>query len=159
MFGRKKQSGSDSTKISTAQPHNKKRILIITGITATVVVLLLLAIVQFTSLFRPSSRAVAEKTSNKFLTNIQKKQTHAAYEQFSTKAKALTSQKDFEALVGSPSSLKKVESKTIDKDASSQSQTVEYDVTDASGEKYRLILTVVQENGEWKILNFTKSFQ
>lgn len=129
----------------------KKKLYVILGSIAGVIILLVLLVNTATS--------APVAVSNDLVTDIQTKNSAAAYSLFSSAAKQVVSQEKLTAAVdqigpilsGKPD----MKSKEIKGETGSAATAkVVYDIKGTDGATYVFTVNLVKENSDWKILNF-----
>lgn len=143
-----------------SQPPKKKKMAlwlkvligVITGIILFVVVIIILV-------FSATSGAV--KVSDEFMNDMLANQGSSAYQMFSSEAKQTVTESDFNAIVSRMSSVLDETATQTSREintntGSDPTAKVEYEVKGSDG-TYTITINLVQENDEWKILNFDSS--
>lgn len=129
----------------------KKKLTVIVGSFIGVLIVLVIIVSAATS--------APVKVSNDLVTDIQTKNSVAAYSLFSSAAKQVVSQEKLTAAVdqigpilsGKPDmKSKEVKGET----GSAASAKVVYDIKGTDGITYKFTVNLVKDNGDWKVLNF-----
>jgi ABC-type transporter MlaC component len=129
----------------------KKKLTVIVGSFIGVLIVLVIIVSAATS--------APVKVSNDLVTDIQAKNSVAAYALFSSQAKSAVSQERLTAAVdqigpilsGKPDmKSKEVKGET----GSAASAKVVYDIKGTDGITYKFTVNLVKDNGDWKVLNF-----
>ncbi len=143
-----------------SQPPKKKKMALWLKILIGVVTgIILFVVVIIIFVFSATSGAV--KVSDEFMNDVLANQGSSAYQMFSSEAKKTVTESDFNAIVARMSSVLDETAKQTSREintntGSDPTAKVEYEVKGSDG-TYTITINLVQENDEWKILNFDSS--
>ncbi|MBI3984111.1 hypothetical protein HY346_02315 [Candidatus Microgenomates bacterium] len=141
------------TKMELERPQRKGKRLVL------YIVVVIVAFVIMLFVFVNTATSEAVKVSNKFLDNIQAGAAPAAYELFSTEAKAQVTANDFTGLVGQIGPILNTQEKTTGKEIAGEAgqaatAKVTYEITGTDGRNYELVVNLIKANEVWRVLNF-----
>lgn len=99
------------------------------------------------------------KVSDDFLNSIQAGDSDKAYAMFTTDAKSTITSADFKTVVAQIGPILNTKETTITKSVQAQTGSqptakVVYEITGTDGITYTFTTNMIEENGQWKILNF-----
>lgn len=153
---------SDKQSISnTSNPQNikktkqkwsmKKKIIVIVG--AIVVFIASLFVIVNTATSAPL------KVSDEFVSNIQSSKASVAYDMMSSDAQIATSSADFAAVVDKigpilTGKLNMQSKEVIAETGSDPSAKIVYEISGSDNYVHIITVNLVQDNGNWKVLNF-----
>jgi hypothetical protein len=149
-------SNSSNSKASNKQQKKnwfvalalwKKVVIVVVAIAVVVVVVANLAT-------NPSAQA-----SDEFLNSVQAGNSNTAYALLSSGAKTTVTSDDFAKIVQQIGPILNTQETTISKSVSASTGSqptaqVVYEIKGTDGITYGLTVNLVQENGQWKVLNF-----
>jgi len=148
---------NDVPNVQSAEvPAKKKRnIRRIIAVALSVVIVLFVAADLFVNAATKAPLAV----SNQFLNNIQSGDSAAAYESFTTSAKAVVGKDAFATMVSQIGPVlnteEKVTSKTINgKTGASATSTIKYEIHGTDAKTYGIVVNLTEENDVWRVVNF-----
>lgn len=101
----------------------------------------------------------ATKASDEFLNALQSGEGETAYDLFSTSAMEIVPEEEFIAVVDQIGPILNTEEKKISTNVSAETGSdteavVVYEIEGTDGVTYVFAITMVKEDGEWKVLNF-----
>jgi hypothetical protein len=142
-------------EVKNANPKQKwslkKKFAVIGGVFVGVIIVLVILVNMATS--------APVKVSNDLITDVQTKNSAAAYVLFSSQAKSVVTEAQLTAAInqigpilsGKPDmKSKEVKGET----GSAASAKVIYDIKGSDGITYTITVNLVKDNGSWKVLNF-----
>ncbi len=153
-------TGSDTNKkaVKATESKSKKKMpkvlkIVLAGIAGFAAVVIGLIFLFFTA------SSGAAKISDEFLNAMQAGDGSTAYSLFSSKAKEKVPQEEFIGVIGQIGSILNTEEKKISTNISAETGSdteavVVYEIEGTDGVTYMFAITLVKEDGQWKVLNF-----
>ncbi len=145
----KQNSQNNTTPAKRKKWSRKKKIIAILG----AIVALIIVIVTVAN----AATNAPLKVSNEFVSDIKAGDASLAYSMLSEEAKAVTPEDEFNSLVNRISPILSGKPKVISKEVSTPwaaTAKVVSEIAGSDGITYALIVDLIKENGQWKILNF-----
>lgn len=139
-----------------AQTRNLKRVFIIIGFLA---VLIVITLVYFST---HNNVNAARKTSMDFIASVQNKDANQVQSLFAAETKQAVTKKEIEALFNQPGGYISGSPQLISnsaQDNSSSTRKIEYEFKGSDERAYKLTVTLIKEAGTWKILNINKTLR
>lgn len=132
----------------------KKLTVIIVGIAAGIVIA-----IAGLFMFVNTATSAPLKVSDQFILNIQGDNAAAAYKLMSTDAQNATSSEEFMAAMGQAGPILSGKPNNISKEVNTSTNKgttakMIYEVAGSDSNTYTLTVNLVQENNEWKVINF-----
>lgn len=150
--GQQNQETNSNGGSKPVKKRNWKKIILI-------VVLGFVAFLVVITLTVNSATSAPVKVSNQFINDIQAGDSAAAYALFSTGALQVIPVDQFDTLVAQLAPIFNAEEKMTSKSINGETgqaatSEITYEVDGTDGKTYALIVNLVKENGDWKVLNF-----
>jgi len=155
---KKAVNDTKTTEKPTKQKWSSKKKIVVYVIAAIAALIIILVISINAATGAPA------KVSDEFMNNILDNRATAAYDLMASEAQNQTSSQDFSSAADRMSSILTGELKTTGKEISAEtgsdpSATVEYEIKGNDNYTYKITVNLVQQDGEWKVLNMNSEKQ